>query len=481
MAFKQPEEPVRSGGASQKSTSPKLVVPQPPKEPETKPAPGAAKSVLPDRVVAIDAFRGFTMLALASSGLAITGVVEKNPTILNQFADKKWGNFWSTGWQWAAAELQHSAWTGCTAWDLIQPSFMFLVGVAMPFSYASRAARGQSWFGQLGHVIVRSLVLILLGIFLRSIHSGMTNFTFEDVLTQIGLGYLFLFLLLRMPFWTQFVAGLVILGGYWFFFFQEPLPPQGGNLVTQYLAEVRHEPSSEWTQFTGLAAHWNKHTNAAAAADRTFLNLFPRPGQPWEGKKFWVNGGGYQTLNFVPSLVTMLFGVMAGRLLRGPRTPRAKFMRLFIGGALCFIIAMALDTTIWPVDVRNLHYTYCPTVKRIWTPTWTLFSGGWTLWFLAAFYWFVEMRGFRRLAFPLTVVGMNSIAVYCIYELLEGWLGTMLKIHLATLDAIAHTSLVHWLYDPDFLYAPIWRQCAILLLVWLICLWLYRRRIFIRI
>ena len=83
------------------------------------------------------------------------------------------------------------------------------------------------------HAAVRSLILIALGIFLRSTHSSMTHFTFEDVLTQIGLGYIFVFILLRAPFVAQMMAVLVILGGYWFFFFHYPLPPPEGNLVTR--------------------------------------------------------------------------------------------------------------------------------------------------------------------------------------------------------------------------------------------------------
>ena len=139
------------------------------------------------------------------------------------------------------------------------------------------------------------------------------------------------------------------------------------------MIERRHMKPEEWNQFTGLAAHWNKHTNAAAEADRKFLNLFPRPEEPWEGKKFWINGGGYQTLNFVPSLATMLLGVMAGQLLRSLRTPRRKLEILIVAGVACFIVSMAIDTTIWPFHFDKLSYSFCPVVKRIWTPSWAVF------------------------------------------------------------------------------------------------------------
>jgi predicted acyltransferase len=141
---------------------------------------------------------------------------------------------------------------------------------------------------------------------------------------------------------------------------------------------------------------------------------------------------------------------------------------------------MAIDTTIWPFHFDKLTYSFCPIVKRIWTPSWAVFSAGWTFWFLAVFYWIVDMRGHRRLAFPLMIVGMNSIAVYCMADLIEGWLAGMLRIHLAAVDAVAHTSLVNLFYGGTS-SAGVWRACAVLFLIWLISLWMYRRRIFIRI
>ena len=99
-------------------------------------------------------------------------------------------------------------WVGCAAWDLIQPSFMFMVGVAMAYSCASRQAHGQTYGQMLRHAIVRSIVLVLLGVFLRSDGKAETYFTFEDVLSQIGLGYTFLFLLWGRSTWVQLGAAL---------------------------------------------------------------------------------------------------------------------------------------------------------------------------------------------------------------------------------------------------------------------------------
>jgi heparan-alpha-glucosaminide N-acetyltransferase len=501
MAFKQRDEASKSPASSAKLATA-------PGEKAEKIAP-APKS-MPERMMSLDAFRGFTMLLMVSDGWAISKLVERHSDLPTRYDGHWYGGAWKLFWNTAAWQLDHVAWTGCVAWDLIQPCFMFMVGVAMPFSYAKREARGDSFGLQLGHALVRSLILIGLGIFLRSTNSTMTYFTFEDVLTQIGLGYIFVFILLRAPFVAQCMAVLVILGGYWFAFYHYPLPAEG-NQVTRYLTEHGDKPA-DWNQFTSaglkpdhIAEHWNKHTNAAAAADRVFLNLFPRSREPWEGKKFWVNGGGYQTLNFIPSIVTMLFGVMAGQMLRGPWTPRKKLGILMAAGLGCFVVSMAIDTTIWPFHFDRLNYSLCPIVKRIWSPSWAVFSAGWAFWFLGLFYWVVDMRGHRRLAFPLAIVGMNSILVYCVAHLSDSWLSSMLRIHLRAFDQglqglivklgnrlpavgnlsfvrrLGHASVTDLFYSHDSIFQPIWHEFAILFLIWLICLWLYRRRIFVRV
>src|SRR6202162_258560 len=118
-------------------------------------------------------------------------------------------------WHALAYNQTHVDWAGCSLHDTIQPGFSFLVGVALPYSIASRLAKGGTFSKMFFHALWRSLVLIALGIFLRSMHSTQTYFTFEDTLTQIGLGYPFLFLLgFRPPRW-QWIALAAILFGYW--------------------------------------------------------------------------------------------------------------------------------------------------------------------------------------------------------------------------------------------------------------------------
>lgn len=174
-----------------------------------------------DRVMSIDAYRGFVMLAMASSGFGFATLAK--PESVQKLAD---AGFQIPSWllQTLAYQFDHVAWTGCGFWDLIQPSFMFLVGVAVPFSYSRRATEGHSSAAQFRHVLWRSFVLVALGVFLSSNSSKQTNFTFVNVLSQIGLGYPVLYLFRARSLRTQFVATAVILIGYWGWFANSKTP-----------------------------------------------------------------------------------------------------------------------------------------------------------------------------------------------------------------------------------------------------------------
>ncbi|HEV3024417.1 MAG TPA: hypothetical protein VGX76_18200, partial [Pirellulales bacterium] len=272
---------------------------------------GPSRPRTPERLVSLDAYRGFIMLAMASGGFAVAGVV-KDHASLND----------SPVWPFVAGQLDHVEWRGCAFWDLIQPAFMFMVGVSMAYSYASRAARGESYLRMLGHALYRSLVLVALGVFLSSNGSERTDFVFTNVLCQIGLGYTFLFLLWDRPAALQLLAAALILVGDWALFHFYPAPPEGLNNAEYHLP-------ADWNHLTGAESHWNKNTNVAAAVDRTLLNWFPRK------KAFEYNDGGYTTLNFVPSLATMIFGLLAGGLLRSSHGVAAKLAVLVTAGAVC--------------------------------------------------------------------------------------------------------------------------------------------------
>ncbi len=417
--------------------------PGPTAVPPRTPAPVAEKQA---RLVSLDAYRGFIMLAMASAGLSIPVVAR------NHFPD-------SPVWQFLAFHTDHVAWVGCSFWDLIQPSFMFMVGVALPYSYASRRAKGDSDAWIYLHVLWRSLALVLLGVFLSSNESGrtMTNWVFPNVLCQIGLGYPFLFLLVGRRFNVQLAVLALIVVGYTLFFGFWPLPPEGFDYSTVRGKADRAFQFQPYLQ--GWFAHWDKNTNAAAAFDVWFLNLFPRQ------TPFRFNDGGYATLNFVPSLATMLLGLMAGEWLRRPASQARHFLGLVLAGLICLGLGLLIGATV------------CPLVKRIWTPSWALYSTGWTFLMLAAFYGVIDGVGWRSWAFALVVVGMNSIAMYCMSQLLKPFIGFSLRIHIGWPLAHAFPGLVPFAN----VYGPIVQSAAILLVLWLICLWMYRRRLFLKI
>ncbi len=386
------------------------------------------------RLVSLDAYRGFTMLAMASGGLGLGAVAGHYPD--------------DPVWQEIGRQMEHLPWVGCVAWDLIQPSFMFMVGVSMAYSYASRQRRGDTYGQMFRHAFFRSIVLVLLGVFLRSNGRSETYWTFEDVVSQIGMGYLFLFLLWGRSAKVQFSAALLVLIGYWALFALWPLPSADYDY-----AAAGVDPHWEYN-LSGFAAHWNKNTNPAHAFDVWFLNLFPR------STPFQNNGGGYHTLSFIPSLATMIFGLMAGELLRSDRSGSRKFLVLVAAGALGMAVGYALD-----------FYDICPVVKRIWTPSWAIYSSGACLLILAAFYCVIDLWGLWWWAWPAVVVGMNSIAIYIMTWLFKGWIRETYKTHFGQ-------DIFNIFGEP---YAAVVQNVATLLALWLICYWLYRQRIFIRI
>jgi predicted acyltransferase len=301
------------------------------------------------------------------------------------------------------------------------------------------------------HAFWRAFVLVWLGVILRSLWRDTPDYGFTDTLSQIGLGYGFLFLLGLRPVRDQWIAFGLLLVGYWAFFAAWPAPGAGFDW-----AAVGVKP--EWLSQHGLdgfAAHWNKNANAAAAFDRWFLNLFPRE------QVFVYSGGGYQVLSFIPTLATMILGLIAGGVLKGDRSPWGKVLWLALAG----VIGLAAGYALGALSV-------CPVVKRVWTPSWVLFSGGWCFLLLAAFYAVMDVGGGRRWAFPLTVIGLNSIAAYCMStSFIKPELHKLVKRHLG--------AQTFQLFGPE--YATLLHGGLTLLLLWLILYWLYRQKVFIRV
>ena len=395
--------------------------------------PGISHEVAP-RLASIDAYRGFVMFLMMAEVLHL-GQMAKT------FKE-------SSVWKSLAYHQSHIDWTGCTLHDLIQPSFSFLVGVALIFSLASRRRRGEPVWFSISHAGWRALILVALGIGLRSVGRPQTRFTFEDTLTQIGLGYLPLFLIGLGPKRGWWIALGVILVGYWAAFALYSTPgPDFDSGLTGVKADWSHHA-------TGFAAHWNKNTNLAWSFDRWFLNLFPRE------SPFQNNAGGYATLSFIPTLATMLLGLIAGDWLRSDKTPVNKLGVLIVAGLVSLGLGMGADAL-----------GICPSVKRIWTPSWVLVSGGWCFLLLAGFFLLNDMSGWSGWSYPLQVIGRNSIAAYVMSHLIEDFLRGGFRTHFGR-------DIFKALGDS---YEPLLSGAMLLSVYWLILFWMDRRKIYLRV
>jgi len=483
-----------------------------------------------ERLASLDAYRGFIMLLLAAGGFGIAAFARIDAeSPVWRIADREM-------WQKVAFHFDHPAWRSnfmpsflektplgqqtpdaqqtttaeqtpaeqeppaeqqppaappttefvrfaVSFWDLIQPAFMFMVGVAMPFSNARRWSEGQSAGLRFLHAAWRALALVLLGVFLYSLGSARTNWIFPNVLAQIGLGYLFAYILMPLRAWAQIAALVLILAGYWGLFKIDPPP-------AEYDYAAVNASADNGEVYEGNFAPWSKNANFAHNFDRRFLNMLrtltdeqmkehnipmdarswaPEPVRKWffeNNEPFLFNGGGYQTLNFIPSIGTTLLGILCGQLLLSAGGKGRKLFLLLFGGAVCLALGLVMGEFA------------CPIVKRIWTPSWVLFSGGYVIWMLALFYFLFDVLPFRVLAFPLAILGMNSLAVYLMGELLRGWTREkVVQIHLTgILESIFGTDKL----QPD-MFGTIIFPAATVLVFWLVCLWMYRRKIFVRI
>jgi len=240
---------------------------------------------------------------------------------------------------------------------------------------------------------------------------------------------------------------VAILVGFWAAFALYPLPPATFDYAAVGV------PAGWPHLYTGVLAHFNMNSNAWAF-DTWFLNLFPRE------SPFLYNEGGWSTLSFIPTLATMMLGTWSGAWLKSSRTTGTKLKGLVVSGVALTLAGLVLQ---W------LHV--CPIVKRIWTSSYTLYSGGLILLILAGFCAAIELRGWKRWSFPLMVIGANSIAIYVMSWTMEHFVSESLRIHFGSVPFL--------LLGPPF--EPVLRGIGVLLVFWWILHWMYRRRIFIKI
>ena len=252
-----------------------------------------------------------------------------------------------------AHNTTHVQWQGCSLHDLIQPAFSFLVGAAMPFSLANRRARGESFQRLLGHALWRSVALILLGIFLRSLERPHTYWTFEDTLTQIGMGYTFLFLLAFTSLRVQIAVFATILVAFWGAFALYPLPGPDFDYTQVGV------PSQLAAPLFGVSCALQQELEPVLGVRR----LVPEPLSARVAVSIQLGGLVHPELH--PDPGNDAAGAVDRTLVADGPSTLEKLKGLIVGGIALTIAGLLFQ---W------LHI--CPIVKRIWTSSYTLYSGG---------------------------------------------------------------------------------------------------------
>jgi len=390
--------------------------------------PQGAASGRSARLVSVDVFRG----------LMVAGMI----LVTN-----------AGSWDFVYWPLKHAEWNGVTPTDMIFPSFLFIVGVSMSLSFAARFKRGESRMHLLVHVVERSVLLILLGLFLN----GFPLFDWHDlripgVLQRIGLCYLIAGLVylatvrqrqadggvrFRMNAFAMIAVVVVLLVGYWSLMKLVPVPGYG-------------------------AGRLDAAGNLGAYIDRSLMgtnHLWFWGGQQWDPEGL---------LSTLPATVNLMFGILVGEWIRGVRNHGKRLLWMAVAGAALVIAGVALNPLI-------------PINKKIWTDSFVLFSGGVSLLALALLHWLIDLRGWRRGLTPALIFGTNAVLGFALANMINPIFGLVGRHDasgkLTPVNGLAFEVFSRFLnpWNASLAYA------LVFVLLTMVILWpLYRRGIFVR-
>jgi predicted acyltransferase len=372
-----------------------------------------------ERLLSLDVFRGITIAGM---------ILVNNPGT----------------WNAIYPPLQHAEWNGCTPTDLIFPFFLFIVGVAIPFSLGKRIEKGDDHKKIIIQITRRSLILFFLGILLHSLPFGMFGSVFDletvripGVLQRIAIVYFITgILFLKTNYKTLIMIGASLLILYWLMMIFIPVPGIGYSNL---------EPA----------------TNLAAWIDRALLGK-----HIWEGTKLWDPEG---ILSTIPAISTSIIGILTGVWLKSDKDKITKTVWLFVMGCLCMAAGYVWNG-------------WFPINKNLWTSSYVLYTGGLSLLFLGICYWFIDVRNSKWWIKPFQVYGLNAITVYFLSEL------TSKMMYLIQVSSGSDSiSLKAFLFNNLFLNfldpinaSLLW--AIIYVLVWLGIMWiLYHKKIFIKV
>ena len=359
------------------------------------------------RIASVDFFRGFTMFLL----------IGESTRLYSHFNSIENSNIM----QFIGTQLSHHQWHGLHFWDLIQPFFMFIVGVAIPFAVANRIKKGDSNRLIMLHAFKRSFLLLILGWGIYCIEPGKIVFKFQDVLAQLSVTYLIAFLIMRKSFSFQLILTLIILLlidlAYRFF------PVEGFN--------------QPWVAYQNLGAWVN---NKIEGVDKASI---------------WAS------LNAISTTAHTVWGVLCGKLLMSDRSVKKKIQIMVVAGLAGLIMGYSLDF---------LNIT--PIIKKIATSSFVFASGGWAILALCLCYWLIDVKKlFSEGSKFFIIVGMNCIFIYLFFEVGGARL-------LSNIFTPFTTTLFSWGRD---LTVEIMTSLFVWASLWYICYWLYKNRLFIKI
>ncbi|MDQ7817246.1 MAG: DUF5009 domain-containing protein [Melioribacteraceae bacterium] len=379
-----------------------------------------------ERLISLDAFRGFTIAGM---------ILVNNP------------GFWADIYP----QLRHAEWNGWTFTDWIFPFFLWIVGVAMTFSFAARTAKGDSKSKLVLNVFRRSAIIFALGLFLTAFPFGLLwnhNLNLETiripgVLQRIALCYLissviYLYTSKR----GQIITILLLFISYWLMMFYIPVPEFGAGL-------------------------FEKGKNFAAYIDSLVLS-----GHMWSATKTWDPEG---IISTIPAIATTLMGVLTGEYLhKSEHSKIEKSAWMFTAGAALLLIGASLDM-------------WMPINKSIWTVSYSIFMSGWALCIFGIFYFLIDAKGIKRWAQPFVVYGMNAIFVFVLSGLFAKAIG-MWKFYVRLSDgSYSNVSIKNLImqniFEPYFspLNASLGFAISFIMVMYLIIWIMYKKKIFIKV
>jgi len=367
-------------------------------------------TIQPGRLVSLDLFRGLVMFLLIAEGAGIYHT---------------WLNATEPGSVMHSIALQfhHHPWNGLRFWDLVQPYFMFIVGVAMWFSVKKRRGRGDSRRQVTLHILRRCLILLAFGVGLHIGYRGRLVWELWNVLAQLSVTILIAYAIMRLPGRTQLLISLGLL--------------------------LLSESLYRFTNIPGYDQPFVKDHNFGSFMDMVLMGKIN-------------DGGGWVAINFIPTAAHTIWGVLAGKLMASGKSGYRKIVTLLIWGSLGVVAGYVMDGT-----------GFDPIIKRICTASFVLTSGGWALLTLAFFYWLVDMAGVKGWVWFFAIVGMNPIFIYVFMETVgKQWLVDFTSYFIA--DGLIRLGSQQNV-------AMFINSAVVLAIAWLLCYWLYRKKIFIKI